>query len=125
MKKDVSKAMNQFFKPEFINRIDEIVIFRHLAHAQMEQIVRLHVGLLAKRMSERGIDLILDDSAVEFLVEKGTNLEMGARPLQRAIQVYVEDILADYVISSDAAPAQLLLRGGDESLVLEVKHCVV
>ena len=82
------------FRPEFINRVDEIVEFQALTKEQLAEIVDLQLARLRKRLAERGIAIELTDSAKEFLTEAGWDPTYGARPLKRAIQRYVENPLA-------------------------------
>jgi len=82
------------FRPEFINRVDEIVEFQALTKEQLAEIVDLQLARLRKRLAERGIAIELADSAKEFLTEAGWDPTYGARPLKRAIQRYVENPLA-------------------------------
>ncbi|MBU4127633.1 MAG: AAA family ATPase, partial [Proteobacteria bacterium] len=94
MEKMVTEALRNSFKPEFLNRIDEIIIFHNLTHEQLGEIVKIQIKKLRKRLEERNIELELSDSAVKLLAEKGYDPVYGARPLKRAIQKYIENPLA-------------------------------
>lgn len=87
------------FKPEFLNRIDDIHVFRPLTKKDLEQIVDIEVGELQKRLSEQDITLELAKEAKELIIEKGFNPVFGARPLKRTIQRYLEDPLSEEIIS--------------------------
>ena len=94
MEKRVTEALRTSFKPEFLNRIDEIIIFHNLTHEQLGEIVKIQIKKLCKRLEERNIELELSDSAVKLLAEKGYDSVYGARPLKRAIQKYIENPLS-------------------------------
>jgi ATP-dependent Clp protease ATP-binding subunit ClpB len=101
MEKRVTEALRQQFKPEFLNRIDETIIFFNLSAQQIGQIVDLQIQALAARLAERNIDLYLADSAKQLLIEKGYDPVYGARPLKRAIQRYIENPLAMQILKGD------------------------
>jgi len=94
MKRRINEALNASFKPEFLNRIDETIIFHNLSAAQIEAIVDIQMKRLAKRLAEKKIELILLPAARRLLAEKGFDPAYGARPLKRAIQQYIENPLA-------------------------------
>lgn len=94
-------ALKDLFRPEFLNRIDEIVAFDSLTNEQLLQIVDLMVSDTQKVLNDRNIGLILTDEAKKYVLTKGTDLKYGARPLRRAIQRYVEDELSDMILKSE------------------------
>jgi ATP-dependent Clp protease ATP-binding subunit ClpB len=94
MENRVREALRASFKPEFLNRIDEIIIFHNLTTDQLGKIVRIQIEKLLKRLEQRNVKLELSDSAVRLLAEKGYDPVYGARPLKRAIQKYIENPLA-------------------------------
>jgi len=94
MEQRVTEALRASFKPEFLNRIDEIIIFENLTSAQIAEIVEIQVERLRKRLADRNIALVLSDSAKSFLAERGYDRVFGARPLKRAIQKYIENPLS-------------------------------
>ncbi len=97
--KDVLKGeLEQHFRPEFLNRLDEIVVFHKLTQKDLIRIVELETQKLIDRMAERGMTLELTGEAKEWLVEKGTDEKFGARPLRRAIEQYVEDHLSESIL---------------------------
>ncbi len=98
MKDTVEDAMKKLFNPEFLNRIDDTIVFRNLDKEDIMKIISIEIKDLYKNLEENKMDLILDQSAKEFLVEKGFDEKFGARPLRRAIQKYVEDPLAEEIL---------------------------
>ncbi|MCW8960747.1 MAG: ATP-dependent Clp protease ATP-binding subunit, partial [Ignavibacteriaceae bacterium] len=98
MKNTVEDAMKKLFNPEFLNRIDDTIVFRNLTKEDIMEIISIEIKDLYKNLEESKMDLILDQSAKEFLVEKGFDEKFGARPLRRAIQKYVEDPLAEEIL---------------------------
>ena len=102
MKSGVMDEIKLIFKPEFINRIDEIVVFRMLNEADMMKIATILTASLVKRAKEyMGIDLTITDAAKKLLVKKGSDKKFGARPLKRAIQTELEDILSEEILKGN------------------------
>ncbi|MBX3394255.1 MAG: ATP-dependent Clp protease ATP-binding subunit [Phycisphaerae bacterium] len=91
----LKQELEGYFRPEFLNRVDEIVVFRKLQHEQLVSIVELELNKVAKRLKERGFTLEVQDSAKELLLEKGTDEKFGARPLRRAIEQLLEDPISE------------------------------
>ncbi len=87
------------FKPEFLNRIDDIIVFRPLAREHLQQIIKLEVAHVVERLKDKGIEISLSAEALEFLIEKGYDPIYGARPLRRTIQRYIEDTLSEEIIA--------------------------
>jgi ATP-dependent Clp protease ATP-binding subunit ClpB len=104
MKSAVMEIVQQNFRPEFINRIDDIVVFHPLGTEQIRAIVDIQLGLLRKRLIERDMDLMLDDAARDLLAESGFDPVYGARPLKRAIQQQVENPLAQSLLRGEFGP---------------------
>lgn len=102
-------ALKDLFRPEFLNRIDEIVAFDSLTNEQLLQIVDLMVSDTQKVLNDRNIGLILTDEARKYVLTKGTDLKYGARPLRRAIQRYVEDELSDMILKSELTNGKKVL----------------
>lgn len=92
------KELNKFFKPEFLNRIDDILSFNPLDKENMAKILKLELSNLSLRLKDIGYIVTFDDSINDYLIEKGFDEKMGARPLTRAIQTYIEDIITDEII---------------------------
>jgi ATP-dependent Clp protease ATP-binding subunit ClpC len=95
------KEIERFFRPEFINRLDDIVVFRPLTKADLTQIVEYEVSKVGKRLKTQGLTLAIDQAAKDFLIEKGYNPDYGARPLRRAIGTYIEDPLSEQMLSGE------------------------
>ena len=104
MKSAVLEIVQQNFRPEFVNRIDDIVVFHPLGTEQIRAIVDIQLGQLRKRLVERGLDLALDDKARDLLGEAGFDPVYGARPLKRAIQQQIENPLAQQLLQGRYAP---------------------
>ncbi|MDR2947544.1 MAG: ATP-dependent chaperone ClpB [Candidatus Adiutrix sp.] len=104
----VMEALRGHFRPEFLNRVDDAVIFHALSEAEIERIVEIQVAILAKRLAERKLTLRLSPEAVRFLARSGFDNVYGARPLQRAIQTQLMDPLAMGILSGDIIDGQLL-----------------
>src|SRR6476469_276636 len=104
MKSAVMEIVQQSFRPEFINRIDDIVVFRPLGVEQIRSIVDIQLGYLRKRLLDRNMDLLLDDKARDTLGEAGFDPVYGARPLKRAIQQQVENPLAQRILRGEFGP---------------------
>jgi len=98
LKSTVEDAMKKLFNPEFLNRIDDTIVFRNLNKDDIMQIISIEIKDLYKNLEDNKMDLILDQSAKEFLVKKGYDEKYGARPLRRAIQKFVEDPLAEEIL---------------------------
>jgi ATP-dependent Clp protease ATP-binding subunit ClpC len=98
MKERVSEQIERVFRPEFLNRLDDTIIFRHLTLDDLTQVVDLELAKVRQRLGERGLQLELTDDAKQFLITQGSNLDFGARPLRRAIENRVEDPLAEELL---------------------------
>jgi ATP-dependent Clp protease ATP-binding subunit ClpB len=94
MRRRVLDALRVHFKPEFLNRVDEVIIFHALTLEDIKQIVEIQLRNLRRRLAERKISLVLTDQAKEFLAQEGFDPVYGARPLKRAIQRFIQDPLA-------------------------------
>ena len=115
MKQNVMEEVKRIFKPEFINRIDEIIVFHALNKDHMREIVTLLSKKLVDRCKEQmNIELIIRDSVKKFIVEKGSDDKYGARPLRRAVQTYIEDAMAEEVLNGK-------ISSGD-SVVVSMKN---
>jgi ATP-dependent Clp protease ATP-binding subunit ClpB len=101
MKQAVMQVVTQHFRPEFINRVDEIVVFHSLGREQIRAIVDIQLGRLRQRLAERDITLRLDDDARDLIGEAGFDTVYGARPLKRAIQSQIENPLAQMILRGD------------------------
>jgi ATP-dependent Clp protease ATP-binding subunit ClpB len=114
MKSAVMEIVQQSFRPEFINRIDDIVVFHPLGGEQIRAIVDIQLVYLRKRLQERDMDLVLDDAARDVLGEAGFDPVYGARPLKRAIQQQIENPLAQKILQGGFAPGDRIRVGVHE-----------
>jgi ATP-dependent Clp protease ATP-binding subunit ClpB len=111
------------FRPEFLNRVDEVILFHRLKREQMEAIVEIQLSRLRKLLSERKIVLELDESARKWLADKGYDPAYGARPLKRVIQKYVQDPLAEKILTGEVRDGDLVkITGGTDRLLFIPKH---
>jgi len=120
MKSAVMEIVQQSFRPEFINRIDDIVVFRPLGSEQIRAIVDIQLGYLRKRLLDRDIELTLDTKAQDVLGEAGYDPIYGARPLKRAIQQQIENPLAQHILKGDFGPGdriRVTVRDGQLAFV--------
>ena len=101
VKKDVMAELKKEFKPEFINRIDEIIVFHKLTKEEITQIAEIMLKEVRNRLEEKEITIEIDDKAKELIVKKGTDEKYGARPLRRAIQTLIEDKIAEAIIEGN------------------------
>ena len=101
MRNMLRTELEDHFRPEFINRLDEIIVFRKLTHTDMISIVDLELNKLAQRMAEKKLTLEVNTEAKDFLVEHGTDEKFGARPLRRAIGNYLEDPLSEAMLRGE------------------------
>jgi len=127
MRKRVQAELKRALRPELLNRIDEIIVFHKLAREQVRRIVDLLLARVRAQLAEHEIQLELTEQAKDILVDKGFDPAMGARPLRRAIQRYVEDPLADAVLArEEQGPAHVVVDAGDpdsgEPLAFELKE---
>jgi ATP-dependent Clp protease ATP-binding subunit ClpB len=116
MKAAVMEIVQQHFRPEFINRVDDIVVFHPLGKEQLRAIVDIQLGYLRKRLADRDMELVIDDSAKDLLGEAGFDPVYGARPLKRAIQQQVENPLAQRILKGEFGPGakvSVSARGGE------------
>src|ERR687896_420908 len=104
MKNRVTGELKKVFRPEFLNRLDEVIVFHKLTKVEIKSIVDLLLRRIRGQLAERELQLDLTEAAEDFLVDKGWDPAMGARPLRRAIQRYIEDPLADFVLRAELEP---------------------
>ena len=108
-KSKIESALKDVFRPEFLNRVDEIVVFDSLTKEQLLQIVDLLLNLTSKALDNKDIKLEVSIDAKNYILEKGTDLKYGARPLRSAIQRYIEDPISDMILKSEVLPFQTIL----------------
>ena len=110
----IEDRLKDTFRPEFLNRVDEIVVFNSLNKEQLLQIVDLMLEDTKKVLLEKDITLQVSDKSKEIILEKGTNLKYGARPLRRAIQRFVEDDISEKILRGEISNGQEIVIELDE-----------
>lgn len=124
MRSTIEGAMKKVFRPEFLNRIDEVIIFNELEKEHILTIIDLNLKSVFARIEEKGFKIELSQAAKEFIAEKGFDKQFGARPLQRALQKYLEDPIADMILSGDTEPGDTLhvdYKDKDEQVSVKVE----
>jgi len=121
MKETLKQALEAHFRPEFLNRLDDIIVFRPLTREDLQQIVDIELEKVYKRLEDKGLKLVLEPTAREFLIDKGFSPEFGARPLRRAIEHLLEDPLSEELLRGNFAGKRvirvvLLEAEGDKKL---------
>jgi ATP-dependent Clp protease ATP-binding subunit ClpC len=114
MKGRVQEQIEKVFRPEFLNRVDDIIVFRHLTADDLGDVIEMELKKVRERLGERGLKLVLTPEAKLFLIKKGSNLDFGARPLRRAIENFVEDPLSEELLKGEFQ--------GMETINIEVKE---
>jgi ATP-dependent Clp protease ATP-binding subunit ClpB len=118
VREQVMNVVKAAFRPEFLNRVDEIILFHRLHRSEMGAIVSIQLKRLESLLADRKIDIVLDDAARLWLAEKGYDPVYGARPLKRAIQKYVQDPLAEKILSGDFADGSVIhVTAGSDRLL--------
>jgi ATP-dependent Clp protease ATP-binding subunit ClpC len=122
MKDRITGELKKVFRPELLNRIDEVIVFHKLTKDEIKTIVELMMRRLREQMGEHAADVELTEGAKELLVEKGYDPTMGARPLRRAIQRYIEDPLADFVLGAEVTPGSTILvdKKSDDEVAITI-----
>ena len=114
IKASLMSEVEKFFRPEFINRLDDTIVFRPLVKDDLYHIIDIELAKVAERIRAKGMELELDAQAKDFLIEKGYNPDFGARPLRRAISSYVEDPLAEALLGGEYGSGQKLCLTHEE-----------
>ena len=118
-KQDVMDAVRAHFRPEFLNRLDDMIVFDRLSRADMDGIVKIQLKRLEKRLAQRKITLDLDDSALKWLADEGYDPVFGARPLKRVIQRSLQDELAEMILAGDVLDgARIPVSAGPDGLIV-------
>ncbi len=122
MRDKVMEETKRVFKPEFLNRLDDIIVFHSLQKSDLEQIVDLEVKKVVDRLKAKDITMVLESDAKEFLIIKGYDPQYGARPMRRAVERYLEDPVAEEILRGSYEPGQhlLVVRDG-EKLAFKIK----
>jgi ATP-dependent Clp protease ATP-binding subunit ClpC len=123
MKKVLREEMDKAFRPEFINRLDDTIVFRQLTREDLKEIVAIETSQVRERLAEKGFELKISDEAREVLIDSGYNPDFGARPLRRAIERLMEDPLSELLLGHKfKPPARLVVRpAGEEELTFEAE----
>ena len=124
MKSTIQNALKKTFSPEFLNRLDDVIVFNSLKREDIHQIIDLTLNKLFARIIALGYEVELADKAKDFLAEKGYDPQYGARPLNRAIQKYLEDAVAEEILKGDVQPGDIIVAdhdGESEELTLTLK----
>lgn len=120
IKADVLGELKKMFRPEFLNRIDEIIVFRQLTGDEIKEIAKIMVRELVNRVKSQGIDVDVDDSVYEYLRKEGFDITYGARPLRRAIQSKMEDMLSEELLSGEVKKGdRIKLIAKDDKIAVE------
>ena len=119
IKKDVMGELKKQFRPEFINRIDEIIVFHKLNDEDIKQIIDIMLNQVTKRMKAKDIELEIDNSVKELIAKKGVDTDYGARPLKRAIQNILEDKIAEEILDGNIKPnKKAVIKAEDDKIVI-------
>ena len=110
----IQKALKRTFAPEFLNRIDDVVIFNTLSREDIHKIIDIELKGLYDRVKALGFEIRLSDEAKDYVLDKGYDVQYGARPLKRAIQKYLEDSMAETIIKSSLVEGDTLLVDFDK-----------
>jgi ATP-dependent Clp protease ATP-binding subunit ClpC len=127
IKDTVMKELERYFRPEFIGRLDDVIVFRPLSRTNLEQIVEFELKKVTKRLVDHGLRIEISEEAKEFLIDKGTNADFGARPLRRAIEQNVEDPLSEEILRGSFKGKDLIRitvkteEGGNKHLYFEAQ----
>lgn len=123
MNKRIREELKRAFRPEFLNRIDEIVVFHHLGKDQIIEVVRKFTDMITKQVAEQGITLNITHGALQVLADEGFSAEYGARPIRRLLQQKIEDPLSDMIISGKiGANDEITVGSRQGELYMRVKH---
>lgn len=118
----IQTSLKEIFRPEFLNRVDEIIIFESLNKEELLQIVDLMLNLTIQSLKEKDIAFSISENAKKFILEKGTDLKYGARPLRRTIQRYIEDEISDMILRGSVSAGQTInVAVNSDVLTFEVK----
>jgi len=120
----IENALKKAFAPEFLNRIDDVIVFNPLEREHIHKIIDIELAKLFARIKEIGYHMHLTDKAKDYIAEKGFDKQYGARPLKRAIQKYIEDVLAEEIVNSKLEEGDSIYMdydGKSEFLSIEIK----
>src|SRR5690606_10101735 len=120
----IESALKKAFAPEFLNRIDDVIVFNPLEREDIHKIIDIELNKLYARIRDIGYELKLSDKAKDYIADKGFDREYGARPLKRAIQKYIEDVLAGEIVNSKLEEGDSIfmdLDSAKEELTIKIK----
>jgi ATP-dependent Clp protease ATP-binding subunit ClpB len=117
MRRKLLEELRQTFRPEFLNRIDDIIVFNKLGKEHLGRIIELQLGYLRKLLADKKIEIEISDAAKDLLLREGYDEQFGARPLKRAIQRLIQDPLALAILNGDFGEGDVVEvdRGGDQA----------
>jgi ATP-dependent Clp protease ATP-binding subunit ClpC len=124
MKSTIQNALKRAFSPEFLNRLDDVIVFNSLLRKDIHKIIDISLGKLFSRIAALGYNVELTEKAKDFLGEKGYDHQFGARPLNRAIQKYLEDPVAEEILKGEVEEGGIILADHDgkgENLIIKLK----
>jgi ATP-dependent Clp protease ATP-binding subunit ClpC len=123
MKTTLIKEVEHHFRPEFINRLDDIIVFKALTREDLKKVVDIELKGVRQRLEDRGLSVIIEPEAIEFLIEHGYNPDFGARPLKRAIERFIEDPLSEQILKCDFIQYNhILVKVKDDHLYFDPQH---
>jgi len=125
MKKQLMQEVERHFRPEFLNRVDDIIVFRGLTREDLYQIVKLELDKVRERLGARDLELVVTRKAVELLIDKGYNPEFGARPLRRAVERYLEDPLSEQILAGKFKEGRICVGAEGNELTFEAAEAEV
>jgi ATP-dependent Clp protease ATP-binding subunit ClpA len=111
--------MKNYFSPEFLNRIDEVIVFNSLKQPEIEQIVRIEIDKLISRLSELKLNFVCDESIIQHIAKVGFDELFGARPIKRAIQDEIEDFISEEYLVGNVVENEHYILKYDESIKIE------
>jgi ATP-dependent Clp protease ATP-binding subunit ClpC len=122
MKERLKVAIEKYFRPEFLNRLDDVIVFHALTTSDLKHIVDIELSKIRGRMADRGLELVLTDEAKDYLIAKGYNPDYGARPLRRAIENMIENPLSEEILRGSFTGKNVIVvevEGEDENRKLK------
>jgi len=117
MKEMLSKEVERYFRPEFLNRVDELIVFKSLTRDDLYEIVELELKKVRRRLADHGLKLELTKQAIDFLIDKGHNPDFGARPLRRALVTYLEDPLSEQILRGHFKGKDIIRVGAKDDML--------
>jgi ATP-dependent Clp protease ATP-binding subunit ClpB len=118
----INEQLKKYFKPEFINRLDGLIVFRPLSKVELKAVARLLVDKIAKQLAGRGINLKVSEAALDEFAEHGWDLVFGARPLRRLIQEKIDNLLAKYLLANKLDSRDTVVIEGMDSVRVEKRE---